>query len=95
MAKGSSRSSNNLVVPGAGKALDQMKYEIAAELGLPVGKHLASFGDTEFATELGAIHSSSIGEDYWGHLSTRDSGAVGGSITRRLVAQAQQALSNS
>jgi hypothetical protein len=95
MAKGSSRNSNNLVVPGADKALDQMKYEIAAELGLPVGKQLASFGNTEFATELGSIHSSSIAEDYWGHLTTRDSGAVGGHITRRLVAQAQQALLNS
>lgn len=95
MAQGSSRNSNKLVVPGASKALDQMKYEIAAELGLPVGKHLASFGDTEFATELGSIHSSSIAEDYWGHLTTRDSGAVGGNITRRLVAQAQQALLNS
>lgn len=95
MAKGSSRSSNKLMVPGAGKALDQMKYEIAAELGLPVGKHLATFGDTEFASELGSIHSSSIPEDYWGHLSTRDSGAVGGHITRRLVAQAQQGFLNS
>ena len=95
MAKGSSRSSNKLVVPGASKALDQMKYEIAAELGLPVGKHLATFGDTEFATELGSIHSSAISEDYWGHLTTRDSGTVGGNITRRLVAQAQQALLNS
>ncbi len=95
MAQGSSRSSNKLIVPGAGKALDQMKYEIAAELGLPVGKHLATFGDTEFASDLGAIPSSSIPEDYWGHLSSRDSGAVGGNITKRLVAQAQQALLNS
>lgn len=95
MAKGSSRSNNKLVVPGSSKALDQMKYEIAAELGLPVGKHLTTFGDTEFATELGSIHSSTIAEDYWGHLTTRDSGAVGGNITRRLVAQAQQALLNS
>jgi len=34
MAKGS--SGNVKLVPGAHKALDQMKYEIAAELGLPV-----------------------------------------------------------
>ncbi|MEX2414840.1 MAG: alpha/beta-type small acid-soluble spore protein [Paenibacillaceae bacterium] len=95
MAQGSSRGSNKLVVPGSSKALDQMKYEIAAELGLPVGKHLAAFGDMEFATELGSIHASTIPEDYWGHLTTRDSGAVGGNITRRLVAQAQQALLNS
>ncbi len=34
MAKGS--SGNVQLVPQAHKALDQMKYEIAAELGLPV-----------------------------------------------------------
>lgn len=95
MAKGQSRSSNNLVVPGAGKALYQLKYEIAAELGIPVGTNLAAYADTEFATELGSIRGSDIPEDYWGHLSTRDSGAVGGHITKRLVQQAQQALLNS
>ena len=93
MAGGQSRSSNNLLVPGAGKALDQMKYEIAAELGIPVGKHLASLSaDTEFATELGAISAAAIPEDYWGHLSSRDAGAVGAHITRRLVQQAEQML---
>ena len=30
--------SNNKVVPESKKALDILKYEIAAELGLPVGK---------------------------------------------------------
>jgi hypothetical protein len=95
MAKGSSRSSNMLVVPGSSKALDQMKYEIAAELGLTVGKQSASFGNAEFASEIGSIPSSSVPEDYWGHLASRDAGAVGGHITRRLVAQAQQALLNS
>ncbi len=31
-------------------------------------------------------------EDYWGNLTSRDCGAVGGEIVRRLVAQAQQQL---
>ena len=95
MAKGQSRRSNKLIVPGADQALYQMKYEIAAELGLPVGKQLASHGDTEFASELGNVQSSSIPEEYWGNLTTRDSGAVGGNITRRLIALAQQGISNS
>ena len=92
MARGQSRSSNSLVVPEAGKMLDQMKYEIAAELGLPVGKQLTQYADTEFATELGAIQAASIPEDYWGHLPSRDAGAVGGHITRRLVQLAEQTM---
>lgn len=35
MARGSDTSGRQLV-PGAHKALDDMKYEIAAELGIPV-----------------------------------------------------------
>jgi len=92
MARGQSRSSNSLVVPGASKALDAMKYEIAAELGIPVGKQLASYADAEFATELGVIQGASIPEDYWGHLPSRDAGAVGGNITKRLVQLAEQSL---
>ncbi len=36
MAKGQERSSNWLVVPQASQALDQMKYEIAQELGIQI-----------------------------------------------------------
>jgi hypothetical protein len=92
MAKGQKRSSNQLVVREAGAALDQMKYEIAAELGLPVGQNFSG-ADTEFATELGAVTSKR--EDYWGHISSRDTGAVGGQITRNLVQLAEQTLNNS
>jgi len=93
MARGQSRSSNQLLVPGAGKALDQMKYEIAAELGIPVGNNLANYAaDTEFATELGAIPAAAIPEDYWGHLPSRDAGAVGGHITKRLIERAELTL---
>jgi hypothetical protein len=94
MAGGQS-SSNAKVVPGCEAALDQMKYEIAAELGLPVGKNLSAFADTEFATELGSFTGGQLREDYWGHIAARDAGAVGGRITRRLVQQAQQALGGS
>ncbi|MFC7372889.1 small, acid-soluble spore protein, alpha/beta type [Fictibacillus iocasae] len=31
------RSSNQLVVPGAQQAIDQMKYEIASEFGVQLG----------------------------------------------------------
>ncbi|MDF2927451.1 MAG: alpha/beta-type small acid-soluble spore protein [Paenibacillaceae bacterium] len=85
---------NNKVVPQCKAALDVMKYEIAAELGLPVGKQalqsLAS--DTEFATELGSMQAGSIKEDYWGHIASRDAGYVGGNITKRLIQKAEESL---
>ncbi|XOK61298.1 small, acid-soluble spore protein, alpha/beta type [Paenibacillus elgii] len=83
--------SNKKVVPESGKALDVLKYEIAAELGLPVGKQLANT-NVEFATELGSIPSASIKEDYWGHIASRDAGAVGGTITARLIKKAEEMM---
>ncbi|MCI0183464.1 MAG: alpha/beta-type small acid-soluble spore protein [Acidibacillus sp.] len=60
------------VIKASHKALDDMKYEIAGELGLPVFKG---------------------SEDYWGHIMTKDAGAVGGHMTRKLVAFGEMALS--
>jgi small acid-soluble spore protein B (major beta-type SASP) len=94
MARGSAK--RNQIVPESHKALDALKYEIAAELGLPVGRNrsaAAGFGDTEFASELGdAGAAGSTKEDYWGHIASRDAGAVGGRITRHLIRKAQQDL---
>ncbi|MGG0240696.1 small, acid-soluble spore protein, alpha/beta type [Bacillus rhizoplanae] len=58
------QSSNQLAVPGAMAAIDQMKYEIA----------------TEFGVTLGA------------DATARANGSVGGEITKRLVAMAEQSL---
>lgn len=93
MAKG--QSGRRKIVPESEAVIDQWKYEIAAELGLPVGKNWVSAngaGDVEFATELGTLSASSIKEDYWGHISARDTGAVGGTITKRLVQKAEEIL---
>jgi len=60
----SSRNSNNLVVPGAEAAINNMKTEIANEFGVNLGPDTTS----------------------------RQNGSVGGEITKRLVAQAQQQL---
>ncbi|MFT9847296.1 small, acid-soluble spore protein, alpha/beta type [Aneurinibacillus sp. REN35] len=38
----SNNSRNNLVVPGAQQALDQMKYEIASEFGVQLGADTTS-----------------------------------------------------
>ncbi len=70
MAKGSAQIGKK-VVPEAHKALDDMKYEIAAELGIPVYQG---------------------SEDYWGHITSRDCGAVGGHMVRRMIAMAESQL---
>jgi hypothetical protein len=70
MAAGQSRSSNSLVVPQATAALEQMKYEVAQELGIQIPQ-----------------------DGYYGFMATRDTGAIGGHITRKLVQMAEQQLS--
>ena len=64
-----SRRSNSLVVPQARQALEQLKFEVAQELGI----------------ELPA-------DGYYGNMLTRDTGAIGGNITRRLIEIAEQQL---
>lgn len=69
MQQGQSSSSNSLVVPQATSALNQMKYEVAQELGIQIPQ-----------------------DGYMGFMATRDTGAIGGHITRRLVQIAEQQL---
>ncbi|ASS75918.1 spore protein [Tumebacillus algifaecis] len=57
-------NSNQKLVQGATRALDQMKYEIASEFGVNLG----------------------------GETPSRLNGSVGGEITKRLVAYAEQAM---
>jgi hypothetical protein len=87
------RNNNIKVVPASQKALNILKYEIAAELGLPVGGTSLLGTETEFAGELGSFGgSSSQHQDYWGYLTARDTGAVGGHITRRLTRNAEETI---
>jgi len=72
VAKGSAQIRRK-VVPEAHKVLDNMKYEIAAELGIPV-------------------HQGS--EDYWGHVPSRDCGAVGGHMVHKKIEMAERSLGN-
>ncbi|MFC4076903.1 small, acid-soluble spore protein, alpha/beta type [Salinithrix halophila] len=58
------RNTNQLLVPGAAQALDQLKFEIASEFGVQLGAETTS----------------------------RANGSVGGEITKRLVALAEQQL---
>jgi hypothetical protein len=65
------RNSNQPVKAGAASALDQMKYEIAGELGISNYQQMDK-----------------------GQLPSRVNGYVGGNMTKRLVAYAEQALAN-
>ncbi len=69
MARGS--TNRRQLVPAAHKQLDQMKYEIAAELGIPVQQS---------------------SEDYWGDIPSRECGAVGGQMVRKMIEFAEQAM---
>ena len=69
MGTGQSRSSNSLVVPQATQAMEQLKYEVAQELGIQIPQ-----------------------DGYYGYMASRDTGAIGGHITRRLVQIAEQQL---
>ncbi|RXZ83467.1 alpha/beta-type small acid-soluble spore protein [Paenibacillaceae bacterium] len=90
--------SNRTIVPASRQALHQMKYEIAAELGLVAGPASGSAGghgnaDTEFAGELGGTPTAAyVARESWSHMATRETGAVGGEMTRRLIRQAEQTL---
>ncbi|GGG55247.1 alpha/beta-type small acid-soluble spore protein [Paenibacillus radicis (ex Gao et al. 2016)] len=63
------RSHNQLQVPQARAALEQLKFEVAQELGI----------------QLPA-------DGYYGNMTTRDMGSIGGTITKRLVMMAEQQL---
>jgi hypothetical protein len=65
-----SRRSNQLVVPQATQALEQLKMEAAQTLGVQVPA-----------------------DGYYGNVSTRDAGSLGGYITKKLVQIAEQSLS--
>lgn len=71
MATGRNRTGNNLIVPEAHQSLDQLKYEVAQEIGVAIPQ-----------------------DGYYGNMLTRDAGAIGGHITRRLVQIAEQQLAN-
>lgn len=62
-----SRNTNQLLLPAARQAIDQMKFEIAQEFGVQLGPDTTS----------------------------RANGSVGGEITKRLVAMAEQQLGSS
>jgi hypothetical protein len=72
MGSGQSGNNNILVIPQARQALDQLKYEVAQELGIQIPQ-----------------------DGYYGYMATRDTGAIGGHMVRRMVQIAEQQLAGS
>lgn len=62
---------SNLLVQQARRALENMKFEVAQDLGIQIPV-----------------------DGYMGNMATRDAGAIGGHITRRLVQHAESILFN-
>ncbi|GEO24373.1 hypothetical protein AAC03nite_01580 [Alicyclobacillus acidoterrestris] len=62
-------NNNRLLLQQATRALQDMKYEVATELGI-----------------------TPPSDGYWGFVSSFENGSIGGSITRKLVAFAQEHL---
>ncbi|MEA0555498.1 alpha/beta-type small acid-soluble spore protein [Lysinibacillus irui] len=52
MASNNNRSSNQLAVPGAQQALDQMKYEIAQEFGVQLGAEASARANGSVGGEI-------------------------------------------
>lgn len=65
----SQNNSNRILLAQASRAIQDLKYEVAGELGI-----------------------TPPSDGYWGFVSSFENGSIGGSITRKLVAYAQQHL---
>jgi len=94
MARGKNGGRKPLV-PECKPALERMKYEIAAELGLSgVLAAAGNAADAEFAAELGDAPAAGhrLGRPYLGHITAREAGLMGGNITRRLIAQSESGI---
>ena len=65
----SSNNSSSVVVPEAKQALNNMKYEIANELGI------------------------NLKQGYNGDMPSRQAGYIGGYMVKRLIEQAERAMS--
>ncbi|WJH34462.1 alpha/beta-type small acid-soluble spore protein [Paenibacillus aurantius] len=70
MARRQGAGNNQIVIPQAAQGLEQLKYEVAKELGIDIPA-----------------------DGYYGFMATRDTGAIGGHMVRRLVQMAEQTLS--
>lgn len=95
-------NNNQVLVPGAAQALDQLKFEVAQDIGwnpanLQDLQQKIDRSKFEIASEINVP----LKPGYNGDLTSRQAGAVGGRLggriggqmVKRMIAQAEQALS--
>ncbi|WP_018749999.1 alpha/beta-type small acid-soluble spore protein [Paenibacillus sanguinis] len=83
------------LVPESHAVLTRWKLEIASELGIHLGGSTPlGTGDAEFGNELGmyAPDTAQYSSGSMGYLTSRENGSIGGEISKRLIAQAQQSF---
>lgn len=85
---------NRKLVPACDPVLQQWKYEVASELGITLPGSSGAGFDSEMAGELGSMSGSSGGSDYWGNMTARQTGSIGGNITRRLIQHGEQGMNH-
>lgn len=99
---GNNNNNNQVLVEGAARALDRLKYEVAQEIGwnpasLQDLQQKIDSSKYEIAAEIGVP----LTHGYNGHITSRQAGAVGGRLggrlggqmVKRMIAHAEQALS--
>ena len=78
-------SSNRTMVPEAKQALNNMKFEIANELGI----NLKQGYNGDLPSRLGI----NLKQGYNGDLPSRQAGYIGGYMVKRLIENAERAMS--
>jgi len=93
---------NNLLVSAAAGALDQLKFEVAQDLGLNVSnlhdlQNRIDDRKYEIAAEIGVPltpgYNGEITSRQAGKVGGRLGGHLGGQMVKRMIAQAEEALS--
>lgn len=100
---GNQNNSNRMLVEGAEGALDQLKVEVAGEIGWnPSSQQDLQEKIDRAKYEVAAQLGVPLQHGYNGDLTSRETGSVGGRLggrlggqmVKRMIAQAEQLLSN-
>lgn len=95
-------NNNQPVVPGAGAMLQQLKYEVAQEIGwnpanLQDLQYKINQSKYEIASEIGVPltqgYNGNLTSSQAGKVGGRLGGRLGGQMVKRLITQAEQILS--
>jgi small acid-soluble spore protein D (minor alpha/beta-type SASP) len=96
-------NNNGLLVPAAAGALDQLKFEVAQDIGWkPANLQDLQQKIDQAKYEVASAINVPLEHGYNGDLTSRQAGAVGGRLggrlggqmVKRMIAQAEQTLTN-